>query len=79
MVDRSDDLITFVAYMLLPAELFLATFFYKRFFLAMPVSAIMFGFFLFGFSFCCGAVHFLRAVDRKRKWMSLVGEPPSSP
>lgn len=64
MVERVDDLISFIAYLALPAELFLAMLLYPRFFLAMPLVARTFGIFLFGFSFCCGGVHFLRAVQR---------------
>ena len=64
MVERPDDLMSFIAYMLLPAELFLAMILYPRFFLALPPVAIAFGIFLFGFSFCCGGVHYLRATQR---------------
>lgn len=64
MVERIDDLISFLAYSALPTELFVSVWLYPRFFLAMPVVARLFGIFLFLFSICCGGIHFLRAVQR---------------
>lgn len=64
MVSRVDDMITFVAYMLLPGELLVAMMLYPRFFLQLPLVAVLFSLSLFGFSFCCGSVHYLRAYDR---------------